>query len=271
VALEAWTSRAPGFRVTLAGRGYRRPHHPSPRGAGSRRYAAIRPVRLDRQSAGRASCWRCTRTCVGQVNPQGRRRRPSDRPTTFHDARDACSAGRGLRHPFDQPATAWCEWNDARAARWPSPDRSHGQRDRPCRHRRAGRQPRPGHLRSTRRSRIWLAALANRSGCCRATTDAGAGCTKGPTAPGIPRCTSIGSSSHTIGQVSSQPCVTTWPRSLRRVVRHRRVGARHGGQSSRCTRSMRSWRSCASIERVAMGRASSRRRPIGSPVSSQKP
>ena len=46
---------------------------------------------------------------------------------------------------------------------------------------------------------------------------------------------------------------------------------RHGVQSSRCTRSMRSWRSCASIERVAMGRASSRRRPIGSPVSSQKP
>jgi hypothetical protein len=40
-------------------------------------------------------------------------------------------------------------------------------------------------------------------------------------------------------------------------------------QSSRWTRSMRSCRSCASIDRVAMGRASSRRRPIGSSVSSQ--
>ena len=48
-------------------------------------------------------------------------------------------------------------------------------------------------------------------------------------------------------------------------------GPPNGGQSSRCTRSMRSWRSCASIDSVAMGRASSRRRPIGSPVSSQKP
>ena len=42
-------------------------------------------------------------------------------------------------------------------------------------------------------------------------------------------------------------------------------------QSSRWTRSMRSWRSCASIDRVAIGRASRRRRPIGSSVSSQKP
>ena len=41
------------------------------------------------------------------------------------------------------------------------------------------------------------------------------------------------------------------------------------GQSSRWTRSMRSWRSCASMERVAIGRASRRLRPIGSPVSSQ--
>ena len=45
--------------------------------------------------------------------------------------------------------------------------------------------------------------------------------------------------------------------------------AQHRAQSSRCTRSMRSWRSCASIDSVAIGRASSRRRPIGSPVSSQ--
>ncbi len=42
-------------------------------------------------------------------------------------------------------------------------------------------------------------------------------------------------------------------------------------QSSRWTRSMRSWRSCASIDRVAIGRAIRRFRPIGSPVSSQKP
>ena len=42
-------------------------------------------------------------------------------------------------------------------------------------------------------------------------------------------------------------------------------------QSSRCTRSMRSWRSCASSESVAIGRASSRRIPIGSPLSSQYP
>jgi hypothetical protein len=42
-------------------------------------------------------------------------------------------------------------------------------------------------------------------------------------------------------------------------------------QSSRWTRSIRSWRSCASIDSVAIGRASSRLRPIGSPVSSQKP
>ena len=40
-------------------------------------------------------------------------------------------------------------------------------------------------------------------------------------------------------------------------------------QSSRCTRSIRSWRSCASIDRVAIGRASRRRNPIGSLVSSQ--
>jgi hypothetical protein len=32
-----------------------------------------------------------------------------------------------------------------------------------------------------------------------------------------------------------------------------------------------SWRSCASIEYIVVGRASSRGRPIGSPVSSQKP
>jgi hypothetical protein len=42
-------------------------------------------------------------------------------------------------------------------------------------------------------------------------------------------------------------------------------------QSSRWTRSIRSWRSCASIDSVAIGRASSRLMPIGSPVSSQKP
>ena len=41
------------------------------------------------------------------------------------------------------------------------------------------------------------------------------------------------------------------------------------GQSPRCTRSRRSWRSCASSDSVAIGRASRRFRPIGSPVSSQ--
>jgi hypothetical protein len=41
------------------------------------------------------------------------------------------------------------------------------------------------------------------------------------------------------------------------------------GQSSRYTRSLRSCRSCASTDRVAIGRASSRRSEIGSPVSSQ--
>ena len=48
--------------------------------------------------------------------------------------------------------------------------------------------------------------------------------------------------------------------------RRRRGGA---AQSSRYTRSRRSWRSCASSDRVAIGRASRRRRLIGSPVSSQ--
>ncbi len=47
--------------------------------------------------------------------------------------------------------------------------------------------------------------------------------------------------------------------------------AANAAQSSRWTRSMRSWRSCASIDRVAIGRASRRRRPMGSSVSSQKP
>ena len=42
-------------------------------------------------------------------------------------------------------------------------------------------------------------------------------------------------------------------------------------QSSRKTFSRRSWRSCASSDRVAMGRASRRFKPIGSPVSSQYP
>ena len=42
-------------------------------------------------------------------------------------------------------------------------------------------------------------------------------------------------------------------------------------QSSRKTFSRRSWRSWASSDSVAMGRASRRFRPIGSPVSSQKP
>jgi hypothetical protein len=41
--------------------------------------------------------------------------------------------------------------------------------------------------------------------------------------------------------------------------------------SSRNTRSRRSCRSCASSDMVAIGRASNRRKPIGSPVSSQKP
>ena len=41
--------------------------------------------------------------------------------------------------------------------------------------------------------------------------------------------------------------------------------------SSRWVRSMRSWRSCASTLKVAICRASSRRTPMGSPVSSQKP
>ena len=45
--------------------------------------------------------------------------------------------------------------------------------------------------------------------------------------------------------------------------------AGHRVQSSRWVRSSRSWRSCASIESVAMGRASSRLMAIGSPVSSQ--
>lgn len=49
----------------------------------------------------------------------------------------------------------------------------------------------------------------------------------------------------------------------------RTVGARRSRYSSRCTFSIRSWRSCASIESVAIGRASSRFRLIGSPVSSQ--
>ena len=40
-------------------------------------------------------------------------------------------------------------------------------------------------------------------------------------------------------------------------------------QSSRIVRSLRSWRSCASRQRVAIGRASRRLTPIGSPVSSQ--
>ena len=42
-------------------------------------------------------------------------------------------------------------------------------------------------------------------------------------------------------------------------------------QSSRYTRSRCSWRSCASTDSVAIGRASRRRIEIGSPVSSQKP
>ena len=56
-------------------------------------------------------------------------------------------------------------------------------------------------------------------------------------------------------------------------LKHRRGARSNGGryQSSRWTRSIRSWRSCASIDSVAIGRASRRRRPIGSPVSSQKP
>ena len=40
-------------------------------------------------------------------------------------------------------------------------------------------------------------------------------------------------------------------------------------QSERYTRSRRSWISCASSDRVAIGRASKRFRLIGSPVSSQ--
>lgn len=44
---------------------------------------------------------------------------------------------------------------------------------------------------------------------------------------------------------------------------------RGSSHSSRNTRSRRSWRSCASMLSVAIGRASSRRRPIGSSVSSQ--
>jgi len=39
-------------------------------------------------------------------------------------------------------------------------------------------------------------------------------------------------------------------------------------QSSRIVRSSRSWRSCASTLSVAIGRASSRRMLMGSPVSS---
>ena len=42
-----------------------------------------------------------------------------------------------------------------------------------------------------------------------------------------------------------------------------------GRQPSRWVRSCRSWRSCASTLRVAMGRASRRRMLIGSAVSSQ--
>lgn len=46
-------------------------------------------------------------------------------------------------------------------------------------------------------------------------------------------------------------------------------GASRFAQSSRWTRSFRSCRSCASRERVAIGRASRRFREMGSPVSSQ--
>lgn len=46
-------------------------------------------------------------------------------------------------------------------------------------------------------------------------------------------------------------------------------GAPPVSQSSRYTRSRRSCRSCASTDKVAIGRASSRLIEIGSPVSSQ--
>lgn len=62
---------------------------------------------------------------------------------------------------------------------------------------------------------------------------------------------------------SVRGCVTPCPRG---------AAWRDGSaQSSRWTRSIRSCRSCASIESVAIGLASSRRSPMGSPVSSQKP
>ena len=73
------------------------------------------------------------------------------------------------------------------------------------------------------------------------------------------------------GQVHSHAC------RRRQAIVHRRVGVRVGScnrrqpdrSSSRKTFSRRSWRSCASSESVAMGRASRRFNPIGSPVSSQ--
>ena len=62
---------------------------------------------------------------------------------------------------------------------------------------------------------------------------------------------------------------TRWVGACGRTPDHPLGGLR--GQSSRCTFSIRSWRSCASMDMVAMGRASRRLRPIGSKVSSQKP
>ena len=94
---------------------------------------------------------------------------------------------------------------------------------------------------------------------------------------------------------SSSDCVTAWSTScvicfqsimtppVSRIPNAEGCGNRTSGQllqkfratgrpqSSRSVRSRRSWRSCASSESVAVGRASRRRTPIGSPVSSQYP
>ena len=57
----------------------------------------------------------------------------------------------------------------------------------------------------------------------------------------------------------------------RNPTRRAEASGRGPCHSSRYTRSCRSCRSCASTDSVAIGRASRRRSPMGSPVSSQKP
>ena len=76
---------------------------------------------------------------------------------------------------------------------------------------------------------------------------------------------STGSSGARSPRRRSSPRRSTSNRSEPQAVRTERP-PRH---SSRYTRSRRSWRSCASIDKVAIGRASRRLMEIGSPVSSQ--